>query len=92
MLPEENNDLPGAENKKPAETASENWIDRLQYRLSGTNQTAESRLTATLQCKTVGDDFCLLVPPELAEYQPEILEYLHSFCLLYTSPSPRDRG
>ena len=91
MLPEENNDLPGAENKKPASTASENWIDRLHYRLSGTNQTAESRLTTTLQCKTVGNDFCLLVPPELAEYQPEILEYLHSFASEHSLTLIEDR-
>ena len=63
----------------PAETVSDNWIDQLLYTLSGTQQVAESRLATTLQCKIVGDDLCLLVPPELAEYQPEILEYLHNF-------------
>jgi len=88
MLPEQEKPSIAA---TPPDRAPGDWIDQLLYTLSGTQQAAESRLATTLQCKIVGDDLCLLVPPELAEYQPEILEYLHSFASTNTLTLIEDR-
>jgi len=66
-----------------AETATNrdtgHWIIRLKEHLSGAEPKAKARLRTTLQYKLVGKDRSLLVPPELAEDQPETLQYLHRF-------------
>ena len=55
------------------------WVQSVRDQLAGASQKVEARLRTTLQCKMVGNEPSLLVPPELAEDQPEILEYLHEF-------------
>lgn len=54
-------------------------MQSVRDQLAGANQKVEARMRTTLQCKMVGNEPSLLVPPELAEDQPEILEYLHEF-------------
>jgi len=61
------------------ETTSPAWIEMVRDHLAGANQKVHSSLRATLQCKIVGNEPSLLTPPELAEDQPEVLEYLHAF-------------
>ena len=55
------------------------WVQTVRDQLAGANQKMDARLRTTLQCKMVGSEPSLLVPPELAEDQPEMLEYLHEF-------------
>ena len=57
----------------------QSWIQTVRDQLAGANQKVDARLRTTLQCKMVGSEPSLLVPPELAEDQPEMLEYLHEF-------------
>lgn len=63
-----------------AETATqESWVRTVRNQLAGAYPTVDPRLRTTLQCKMVGNEPSLLVAPELAEDQPEILDYLHEF-------------
>lgn len=75
--------MPDKDTKAATDTSdlpeSERWICAVRDQLAGANQKVEARLRANLQCKIVGNEPSLLVPPELAEDQPEILEYLHAF-------------
>ncbi len=64
---------------RSAEQPESDWIISLRDELAGTDQVVQSRLRATLSCQSAGGKLALFVPPEMAEDQPEVLEYLHAF-------------
>jgi len=70
---------------------SKHWVSRLREHLTGAEPTAKARLHTTLQYKLVGKDRSLLVPPELAEDQPETLQYLHRFAKTHDLTLIEDR-
>ena len=70
---------------------SEHWVSRLREHLTGAQPSAKARLRTTLQYKLVGTDRSLLVPPELAEDQPETLQYLHRFAAAHSLTLIEDR-
>ncbi len=62
-----------------AKEIEKSWVQTVRDQLAGANQSVDARLRTILQCKMVGNEPSLLVAPELAEDQPQILEYLHEF-------------
>jgi len=70
---------------------SQHWVSRLREHLTGAEPQAKARLRTSLQYKLVGKDRSLLVPPELAEDQPETLQYLHRFAKAHDLTLIEDR-
>ncbi len=82
----------------PAETAKttryqnpSDWLNHVTGFLAGANNDCLTRLRTTLQCKHVGGEPSLLVPPDLAQDQPETLEYLNSFAAVTALTLIEDR-
>lgn len=67
------------------------WLGHVGEFLSGAETDCLPRLRTTLQCKLVGKDPSLLVPPDLAQDQPEILEYLTRFAAVSALTLIEDR-
>ncbi len=67
------------------------WLSHVTGFLSGADNKCLSRLRTTLQCKHVGKEPSLLVPPDLAQDQPEMLDYLNSFAAASTLTLIEDR-
>ena len=78
-----------AESKTAGESG--HWVSRLREHLTGAEPKAKARLRTTLHYKLVGTDRSLLVPPELAEDQPETLQYLHRFASAHELTLIEDR-
>ena len=54
------------------------WILALDNVLKLTDETVRSGLQTRLSCKVVGDQASLILPPEMDELQPDVLQYLHA--------------
>ena len=59
-------------------THQDDWIAGLDNVLKLTDETARAGMQARLTCKLVNDRASLILPPEMDELQPAVLNYLHA--------------
>jgi len=67
------------------------WIDALAQSLKDTSLSCESRIRTMIGCEIIGGKPSMYVPPDMAELQPDSLQYLHAFAQAYDYQLVEDR-